>query len=171
MALGAGLRRRTHLCIVGCTPGIFFGQPHRTTQSIDVWEPQSTFDRTDLARACERVGWRCSPADESDAGPPVLRFLGPDTLGLPASLELREIETYRRLKLSMPSPAILVASALSRGQPTDVDDLVFWIGERRLDLASIEQAIEQLPAGELRDAAQLNKAFAELVTGNRSHVG
>lgn len=163
MALGEALRRRTHLCLVGCTPGIFFGQPERTTDAIDVWEPQSTFDRTELARACERVGWLCDPTGEFGPGAVCLRILRPGATALPQSFELQKIETYRRLSLSMPRPPMLVAAALAGASANDIDDFVFWMGERRLKIGDIEQAVEQLEPGPLRDSARDNLILARLV--------
>ena len=162
MALGEALTQDSHLCPVGCVPGIFFGQPERTTQVIEVWEPLSSFEREDLERGCERAGLLCDPNGDvgSDAG--FLRLLRPGLAAYPTSFELQEMETYRRLKLTTPTIPLLVAGALARASPLEIEAFVFWMGERRLKLREIEQAVEELAAG-YREAAGENLVLARLV--------
>lgn len=162
-ALGGALRRHTVFCLAGCAPGILYGQPGRTTHVIEIWEPMSSFDRNDLARGCERTGVRCDVGDDLDPEAINLRILRPGMAAYPEQFEAHEIERYGRLTITMPpTPALVAATLTSVTNTTDVDDFVFWMGEHRLKLAAIEEAIDQL-APEQREKARENLLLARLV--------
>jgi hypothetical protein len=162
-ALGSALRRRTALCLVGGTPGIYFGQPARTTRVIDIWEPMSRFDAKDLTRACERTGVHYHAGGELGVDALTLRVLRPGTAAFPEKFEVREFERHARLTLLMPSiPTLLVANLAREMNEVDIDDFVFWMAEHRLKLNAIATAIEQLEQQD-KETAKRNFVLARVV--------
>ena len=162
MELGEALRRPTSLCMVGCVPGIFLGQPARTTRSVDVWEPESSFDIDDLSHACARVGLRCSPTADLSPQGACLRFFAGDSVALPERIEVQELERSGSLTLTMPRSVSLAVAALAGSTSTDIDDFVFWMTEHRLKLGEVERAIEALARPEQRCAERANLVVAQL---------
>ncbi|MFC3694865.1 DUF6036 family nucleotidyltransferase [Chenggangzhangella methanolivorans] len=164
--IGAELKKPTTLCVIGSTPGIATGQNERQTPDIDVWFAGSSFDATELNEVCRKIGVLYDPkSEEIDPEKIYIQIIRPGVVQLPKEFETEIIGRYGNLTVIMPSPELLAAAKLVRSSPTDVQDVVWWVKQRGLDLSDIELAIKQLPKASHREAAAENLVFVELTTG------
>ena len=163
--LGAVLQRPTLLCLVGSTPGIASGQPDRHTPHVDVWFPASEFDTGDLSRACREAGILFDPKGVVEPDRIYIQVVRPGIVRLPADFAPEVIGEFGNLTVAMPPPEHLVAAKLVRGAEIDIDDVVWWVRQRRLDAADVERAIEKLPSERDRETALENMTFVQLVMG------
>jgi uncharacterized nucleotidyltransferase DUF6036 len=163
--LGNRLYQPTTLCIFGSAPAILLGQPARQTQDVDVWHPQSSYDAGDLARVCEDIGVLYDPRGELDPDSVYIQIVRPGVVALPTSFETESIAQYGRLKVVMPTPVALSAAKLVRATENDVNDIVWWVMQRSIDVKQLEASIEQLPDPRHREAARENLVFVRLISG------
>jgi hypothetical protein len=166
--LGERLGRPATLCLIGSTPGIASGQPARQTADIDVWHDASDYDAGDLAQACEAVGLLFDPRGELDPDKSYLQIVRPGIVRLPDELRLETIDRFGKLTAMMPAPGALVAAKLVRGSDTDLEDVVWWVRQRRLDVEEIERYIAELPDPRDRETAVDNLSLVQLLRSDRT---
>lgn len=164
--LGEKLARQATLCLIGSTPGIASGQPSRQTADIDVWHPASDYDAGDLARACRELGILYDPRGEIEPYMVYIQVIRPGIVRLPIGFDHETIGRFGELTIVMPPPDVLVAAKLVRGSDLDLQDVVWWIRQRRLELGEIEAAIRSLPDPRDREAASENITFVRLIKGD-----
>jgi hypothetical protein len=162
-ALGAGLSGPATLCLIGSAPAILSGQEERQTQDIDVWQPASQYDSGDLARACREAGVLFDPTGDLDPDAVYVQIVRPGIVSLPHDVELELVAQFGKLTLAMPPPAVLAAAKLTRASDRDLEDIVWWIRRRALDLDELSGAIERLPRAIDREAARDNMLVVRLV--------
>jgi hypothetical protein len=160
-ALGRTLTKPTTLCLIGSSPGILRGQPDRQSSDIDVWRPHSSYDETELRRACQMLGLLYDPKAELDPAAIYLQVVEPGIVKLPADFAPEVLGQYGMLTLTMPPPAVLSAAKLTRGSPRDIDDIAWWVKVRALMLHDL--AIATLPDTSQREAARENIVLVELI--------
>ncbi len=164
-AIGKELKQPTKLCIFGSSPAIFCGQQSRQTQDIDVWHMSSDYDSGDLSNACSKIGVLYDPKGHVDPNSIYFQIVRPGIVALPTSFETESLARYGNLELVMPTPAILSAAKLARASENDINDIVWWIRHRNMDVEQIEKAIDRFPDNSNRDFAKENLIFVRLVSG------
>lgn len=165
---GAKLSAPTTFCIVGSTASILLGQPDRQTPDIDIWEPQSDFDLTELKKACEAAGILFDPRGEIEPGKIYLQILRPGITMFPRNFPVEKLARFGNLTLVMPPAEMIVATKLARAEEKDLEDISWWMRERGLTAKQIEAAIDLIPQSENREAARNNLIFVELTTKSPS---
>ncbi len=163
--LGERLVRPTTLCLIGSAPGIASGQPARQTADIDLWHPASDYDAGDLERASRELGVLYDPRGELDPDKVYLQVVRPGIVRLPEDFAMETIGRFGKLTVVMPSPAVLVAAKLTRGTDEDIEDAVWWVGQRRMDVETVEAGIRQFPDVRDREAALENLTLVRLAKG------
>ncbi len=164
--LGEKLGRPATLCLIGSTPGILSGQPSRQTAVIDVWHTGSDYDTGDLARACRELGISYDPRGEIDPDTIYIQLIRPGVVRLPIGFDHETIGRFGELTIVMPPPGVIVAAKLVRGSDLDIQDVVWWVRQRRLQLGEIEAAVQSLPDPRDREAASENIALIKLIGGD-----
>lgn len=160
--LGAALEKPTALCLIGSIPGIVEGQPERSTDDIDVWQPGSDFDVGDLRQACDRAGLMFDPKTLLEPGAAYLQLVRPGIVKLPRDAGLETIGRFGHLTVVMPSPAALCAAKLLRGSDSDIEDIVWWMFHRDLPTAAVETAVAAYDDPRDREAAGENLVLIRL---------
>ncbi len=163
--IGKSLSTPATICLIGSSPGIASGQPDRQSMDIDVWNQKSTFDRTELKNACQDAGVLFDPEGELDPDAIYIQIVRPGVVRLPVDFEIEVLDRYGKLTVVMPSPALLSAAKLARGDERDIEDVAWWIKERAIRLEDIREAIGTLPDQSQRDVADENMVFVELLVG------
>lgn len=167
-ALGAKLRQPTTLCLIGSTPAIMLGQDERQTQDIDVWHPASQYDAGELARICREIGVLFDPAGSLDPDAVYLQIMRPGVVSLPSDIEAEMIARFGDLTVTMPPPALIAARKLTRAGERDIEDVVWWVRQRALDMRDVTKAIEMLPRAIDRETARDNIVFVKLIVSGEA---
>jgi hypothetical protein len=162
--LGQRLATPATICVIGSTPGIVLGQPGRQSQDIDIWRPNSKYDETQFRRACLELGLLYDPRSELDPKAIYVQIVRPGLVNLPQDIKVEILGEYGALTVAMPAPALLSAAKLVRGDPRDIEDVAWWIKERKLDLEEIRTAVGTLPDLTQREIAAENMVLVGLVT-------
>jgi hypothetical protein len=165
-ALGAGLSKPATLCLIGSSPGIVLGQPERQSLDIDVWRQRSNYDETELRRACDRLGLLFDPRDEMRPDAVYIQIIRPGMVRLPEDFDVEVLGQYGNLTVVMPAPALLSAAKLARGEPRDIEDVVWWVKERALSGDEVRDAAGRLPDPRQREKAADNMIFVDMIVGD-----
>jgi hypothetical protein len=163
--LGEALVRPATLCLIGSTPGIATGQRDRQTPDLNVWNPGSDYDAGDLGEACRKVGVLFDPKGEIDPDQIYVQVIRPGIVRLPKDFDPEVIARFGQLTVAMPPPELLTAAKLVRGSEVDIEDVVWWVRQRGLDLSDIQLAIDALPDANDRETATENIVYVQLVMG------
>jgi hypothetical protein len=94
--LGRKLAKPTTVCLIGSSPGIASGQPDRQSVVVDVWRQSSSYDETELRKACQEVGILFDPKGELDPGAICFQIIRPGIVDLPSSFEVESIGPVRQ---------------------------------------------------------------------------
>lgn len=165
-ALGAGLTKPTTICLIGSSPGIVSGQPDRQSLDIDVWRQRSSYDETEFRRVCSEVGLLFDPRGELAPDAVYIQIVRLGTVRMPESFDVEMLGQYGHLTVVMPEPALLSAAKLARGEPRDVEDVVWWMKERALSIDEIQAATGKLPDTTQREKAAENMVLVEVIVAN-----
>lgn len=133
---------------------------------IDVWNQKSTFDQTELRKACQDAGVHFDPRGELDPNAVYVQIVRPGVVRLPVDFEVEVLGRYGKLTVVMPSPALLSAAKLARGDERDIEDIAWWIKERAISLDDIREAVGTLPDQSQREVADENMVLVELLVGS-----
>jgi hypothetical protein len=90
-----------------------------------------------------------------------LQIIQPGVVSLPRHFVVKSLGEYGLLKVTMPSPALLAATKLARGETEDIADVSSWMTEHLIwggleptpSLHQIRAAIDTLPKPAKREAA------------------
>lgn len=168
--LGAGLTKPTTICLIGSSPGIVSGQPDRQSLDIDVWRQQSNYDETEFRRACSEIGLLFDPRGELAPDAVYIQIVRPGTVRMPETFDVEVLGQFGNLTVVMPTPALLSAAKLARGEPRDIEDVVWWAKERALSIDEIQAAVGKLPDPHQREKASENMVLVEVIVANeRTH--
>lgn len=160
--IGHHLKKPSKLVIVGSTASMLSGQDDRRTPDIDIWFPMSDFDPLDLKQAVEAAGMRYDPHGEIDTGEIYIQILRPGITMYPAEFETHPLGSYGNLSVSMPPPALMVATKLARAFDSDLEDVAWWMENSHITRDDIEQAIALIPQAHNREEALANLVFIDL---------
>lgn len=159
--IGSHLRNPTRLVLIGSSVGMWYGQPGRFTEDIDVWSPRSQVDFQDVAQACEKAGVAFDPRG---FGKPVGLYLQVVTPGVVHIGKYKnDVSMFSSGNLTVVHPPAehVVASKLVRGAQVDVEDAVFLMSRCGITLDDVRFAINTLPPAP-RETAQENLVFLEI---------
>ncbi|MXY32948.1 MAG: hypothetical protein F4186_01710 [Boseongicola sp. SB0676_bin_33] len=165
-AIGRALRNPARLTLIGSAASILSGQDGRHTPGIDVWRPASDFDAEDFRNACEKAGILHDPKGPIGDEDEYIQIVRPGIVSLPNGFRTTEIDRYGHLVVERPPVELIVASKLSRGSETDLEDAAWWVANTGLSLRAVEKAISELPRKTDRETADENLVFLKL-----SHSG
>ena len=165
--LGELLAEPTTLCLIGSAPAIASGQSGRQTADIDLWHARSHYDAGDLDRACRELGVLYDPRGELDPDAIYLQIVRPGLVQLPPDFDVESLGRYGRLDVVMPAPEVIVAAKLVRGSDVDIEDAVWWVGQRNLDLGQVADAVSRIPDAGSRETAAENLSLLGLAAGRK----
>ncbi len=165
-AIGKELRKPARLTLIGSAASIISGQGGRQTPDINVWQPTSDFDADDFRNACEKAGILYDPKGLIGDEDEYIQIVREGIVSLPHGFRTTEIDRYGHLIVERPPAELIVASKLSRGSETDLEDSAWWVANAGLSLQAVEKAIGELPRKADRETADENLVFLKL-----SHSG
>ena len=150
------------LCLIGSAACLFGGMDGRTSADLDVWRPQSDYDRAELRIAAEAAGILFDPKSALDPGKPYLQIVEPGLTQL-GPFEPVPVDRMGRLEISRPPVENLIAAKLIRSDPKDISDIRFLISLHRPDATRIRALVAAFPPGS-RERAEENLVYLEVLT-------
>jgi len=163
--LGRHLTKPTRLVLIGSSVGMWYGQPGRMTEDIDVWVPRSDLDLGDIVQACEKAGLHFDPQgfDAPQEGL-YMQMIKPGIVNVGKWRDDDHMFVSGNLTVVHPPAQNLIASKLMRAEPSDLEDIVFLMARLKITLDEIKDAIKTLPKM-AAETAQENLVYIELHQG------
>ena len=149
------------LCLIGSAACLLGGMEGRTSAALDVWQPESDYDRAELRVAAEQTGLLFDPKTTLEPARPYLQIVEPGLTQL-GSFTPVLMDRFGRLEVFRPPIENLIAAKLIRAEPKDISDIRFLIAQHRPDAARIREIVAALPA-ESRARAQENLVYLEVL--------
>ena len=149
------------LCLIGSAACIFAGMELRTTEDLDVWQPSSDFDLSELKAACEAVGISFNPTGMLAPDRPYLRLVEAGIVQV-GNFEPTHLFRIGRLSISRPPIENLIASKLTRGDIKDIEDIQFLYHHFQPDPTLIRTVIASFPKAK-RELASENLVYLEIL--------
>jgi len=147
-----------HLCVMGRSATLFCGQAFITTQSIDIYLPQSTFKEADLKKACEKSG-----IGFNSVYPITMRVLADPPPGFPQEFPLEGTDVFENLSISTPPLGLIAAHKLGLATENDLVDAI-WIANNTLTtFDDIENWAHKLTDDAIRKKALENLMLIEMI--------
>ena len=132
------------LCLIGSAACLFEAMPGRASRDLDIWVPESDFDRKELREAAERSGLLFDPQGSLEPDRPYLQLVtpGPTQMG-----EFTPTLWGRmgRLLIYLPPWPNLIASKLVRADARDVEDVLFLAGKGRIAAERVRSCAATMP--------------------------
>jgi len=116
--------------LIGSVACVFGGMAGRTSRDLDVWRPQSDYDRLELRDAIEQAGLLFDPKSSLDPDKPYLQLIDPGPTQVGNFLPVL-IDRMGRLEIYRPPIEHLIASKLVRGDARDIEDVLFLAQKHR----------------------------------------
>jgi len=162
MRVGQHLQKPARLVVIGSTVGMFYGQPGRMTQDVDVWAPSSDVDLADIAQACQKAGIHFDPRDfdHPDDGL-YLQMVTPGVVNVGKWREDSRMFRSGNLEVAHPPAENIVVSKLLRAEPFDLDDIVFLMTRLDISLDQVRAAAKTL-SPRSREVVEENMVYLEL---------
>jgi F0F1-type ATP synthase epsilon subunit len=143
--LGANLKHPTRLVLIGSSVGMFYGQPGRMTEDIDVWTPKSLVDIADLMQACEQAGIVFDPQGyDVPNGMPYLQMIKPGIVHVGKWTSDEHMMQTGNLTVVHPPVANIIASKLVRCSDSDIEDIIYLMERCSLEMADVRNAVQTL---------------------------
>lgn len=154
---------RVKLCLIGSAACLLEAMPGRSSRDLDVWQPASDYDRTELKRAVAAAGLLYDPQEFLEPDQPYIQVVRP---GLSQAGEFTPIlwEKMGRLEIYLPPWPNLIASKLVRGDPKDIEDVLFLVGKHGVEVATVRRCIEGFPEPACEQALE-NLVYLTMVRG------
>jgi hypothetical protein len=159
--IGEHLRKPARLVLIGSCVGMWYGQPGRFTEDIDVWSPRSEVDLADIKQACEKAGVTFNPTEFDKPEGLYLQMVTPGIVHVGRYRNDVAMYTTGNLTVVHPPAQHIVASKLVRGTASDLEDAIFLMSRCALTMESVGAAIATLPAAS-RQAAEENLVLLEI---------
>lgn len=154
MRVGEHLKKPTRLVLIGSSVGMWYGQPGRMTEDIDVWSPKSDVDLADIAQACDKAGIHFDPIEyDAPRDGLYLQMVRPGIVHVGKWKSEESMFRSGNLEVAHPPAENIIASKLVRAEPHDLDDIVYLMNRLQVSLACIRVAVATLP--------ELPRSFAE----------
>ena len=138
------------------------GQDARQTPDIDVWQPTSDFDVSDLRGACGKAGLLYDPTGNIEADDIYTPILRPGITMFPRTFETTVLGRYGNLTVDMPPVALVVATKLARANETDLEDATWWAANSSVSRDEVEEAIKLIPQAANHESARDNLIFLDV---------
>lgn len=162
MRVGRHLKKPTRLVLIGSSVGMWYGQPGRMTEDVDIWAPKTKVDLADIAQACEKAGVHFDPKDyDVPRDGLYLQMVTPGIVRVGKWKTEESMFISGNLEVVHPPAENIIASKLVRAEPFDLDDIVFLMGRLDISLDQVRGAVATLP-GSARERAEENVVFLEL---------
>ncbi len=149
------------LCLIGSAACIFAGMELRTTEDLDVWQPSSNFDLSELRTACEKAGLSFNPTGILEPDRPYLQLVEAGIVQV-GNFEPTHIFRIGRLTISRPPIENIIASKLTRADTKDIEDIQFLYQHFQPDPALIKRVIATFPEAK-RKLAKENLVYLEIL--------
>jgi hypothetical protein len=144
--LGEHLQKPTRLVLIGSSVGMFYGQPGRMTEDVDVWSPKSKVDIADIIQACHKAGIAFDPREYDKPNEGLyIQMIQPGIVHVGQWKNETQMFTTGNLTVAHPPAQNIIASKLGRCTDTDVEDIVFLMRESSISMDSVREAISTLP--------------------------
>lgn len=167
--IGANLKKPTRLVLIGSTVGMWYGQPGRFTEDVDVWSPRSQVDMADIRQACEKAGLVFNPTEYDKPEGMYLQMVTPGVVHVGKYKDDTSMFVTGNLTVVHPPVQHIVASKMVRGSASDIEDVMFLMARMDLSMEDVRQAIETLPPA-LRDIASENMVLVEVHQAALGHA-
>jgi len=139
--------------------------PGRISEDLNVWMPNSRFDRALFCEACLSAGLDFDPTGEVDR--PYIQLVRPGITHVPKH-DPEPSAVFGGLILVTPPPAALIASKLVRASPKDVYDMVFLKEKFRISTDDVAAFVRTIANKIARTTAQENIVCLEFRPGEKS---
>ena len=149
------------LCLIGSAACIFAGMELRTTEDLDIWQPCSDFDLSELKNASEKVGLAFNPTGVLEPDQPYLQLVEAGIVQVGNFVPVRMFR-IGRLILSRPPIENIIASKLTRADAKDIEDIQFLHQHFQPDLKLIKAVIATFPDAK-REVAEENLVYLEIL--------
>lgn len=148
------------LCLIGSAACIFAGMDLRVSEDLDIWQPSSDYDLTELKNAAEAAGLSCNPTGILEPDQPYLQIIEP---GIVQIGKFKPVPMFKmgRLIVSRPPIENIIASKLTRADAKDIEDIQFLHHHYQPDLPTIKKIISAFPKKK-REIAGENLVYLEI---------
>ncbi len=149
------------LCLIGSAACLFAGMELRTTEDLDIWQPKSDFDFSELKAASEKAGLSFNPTGMLEPDQPYLQLV---EAGIVQVGNFEPVRMFRigRLIISRPPIENIIASKLTRADIKDIEDIQFLYQHFQPDLELIKTVITTFPNTK-RELAGENLVYLEIL--------
>ncbi|MFK4706241.1 hypothetical protein ABIC83_003080 [Roseateles asaccharophilus] len=160
--VGQHLEKPTRLVLIGSSVGMWYGQPGRMTEDVDIWSPRSEVDYADIKQACEKAGIHFDPRGyDVPRDGLYLQIVTPGVVHVGQWKDEARMFKSGKLEVVHPPAENIIASKLVRAAAHDIDDIVFLMTRLQIGLNQVRAAVETLPEVP-RETAQENMVFLEI---------
>ncbi|MEJ6003696.1 hypothetical protein [Paucibacter soli] len=162
MRVGEFLQKPTRLVLIGSSVGMWYGQPGRMTEDVDIWSPRSEVDLADISQACEKAGIHFDPREyDVPRDGLYLQMVTPGVVNVGKWKSESSMFKSGNLEVVHPPVENVIASKLVRAQPFDIDDIVFLMGRLQVSMTQVRAAVATLPES-AREVAEENMIYLEI---------
>ena len=132
------------LCLIGSAACIFAGMDLRVSEGLDIWQPSSDYDLTELKNAAEAAGLSCNPTGILEPDQPYLQIIEP---GIVQIGKFKPVPMFKmgRLIVSRPPIENIIASKLTRAADKDIQDILYLIKTYQPDIREIKTIVQSFP--------------------------
>lgn len=160
--VGSFLQNPTRLVLIGSSVGMFYGQPGRMTEDIDVWSPKSVVDIADITQACRQAGVAFDPQGYDVSGKGMyLQMVKPGVVHVGKWKSEDSMFKSGNLTVVHPPAENIIASKLVRCTDADIEDTVYLMRRLGLTLESVKAAVATL-SEKAQEAAAENVVLLEV---------
>lgn len=160
--VGQHLKKPTRLVVIGSSVGMFYGQPGRMTEDVDVWSPKSDVDLADIDQACRKAGVTFDPRGYDDHhGGLYLQMVRPGVVHVGKWKTEESMFVTGNLTVVHPPAANIIASKMVRGSGPDVEDAVYLMRRLGVSMEAVRDVIGAMPAT-VREMAEENMVLLEV---------
>jgi hypothetical protein len=162
MRVGEHLQKPTRLALIGSSVGMWYGQPGRMTEDVDIWSPKSKVDLADITQACKKAGIHFDPKDyDAPRDGLYLQMVTPGVVYVGKWKAEEAMFRSGNLEVVHPPAENIIASKLVRAEPFDLDDIVFLMSRLEVSMDKVRDAVATL-GGSARERAEENMVYLEL---------
>lgn len=160
--VGEHLQKPARLVLIGSSVGMWYGQPGRMTEDVDVWSPKSQVDLADIKQACQKAGIAFDPKGDDLSGVGLyIQMVTPGVVHVGTWKTEENMFRSGMLEVVHPPAENIIACKLVRAEPHDIDDIIFLVRRLSVGMDRVRAAVATL-SGTARDTAEENMIFLEL---------
>ncbi len=133
------------ICLIGSGACLLeAGMPGRASHDLDVWQPGSDFDLGELRRAVIQAGLLFDPRSALEPEQPYVQIVNPGPTQVGA-FEPVFWARFGRLHVYLPPWPNWVAAKLARGEPQDIEDVLYVAKSQQVKAEEVEACAESFP--------------------------